>query len=274
MALGFQRQRGAARLKPVPSPTGSTIFGVCATLDASAADLKSWVVPVIRLDCSWSGVQPQQGVWDWSGPDRIAAWCAEAGAKWLPIACYGTPWACNGQIFAPPTPDHVADYIAFCQAIVQRYPNIVGLEIWNEPNMQMFWDQPDAARYVDLYSKSNAAVMAVRPGLPVIGGAVADIDNWRTFISALVVANAPHVSVHPYIDLVGTVKAARQIAGSKRGLWVTEVGASANLDDATRTSMLKSAHSAYLNQGVNVAFAYSWNDPQWALSAAMKRAWL
>src|SRR3989442_1022252 len=58
--------------------------------------------------------------------------------------------------------------------VAARYPQLAGIEIWNEPNMTWAWaPSPDPARYTQLLRLAYDAVKAVNPSMPVIGGSLA-----------------------------------------------------------------------------------------------------
>ncbi len=137
----------------------------------------------VRDEVSWSSLEQQRGVYDWS----VAAWTdvpTGAGLDLLLIPGYGNPHYDGGD--KPTSPEAIAAYSAYAAALAERYQDVsAGIEIWNE------WDlsignttagSPEA--YVELLRAAAPAVRDVAPGLPIIGPAVAMLStDWleRTF---------------------------------------------------------------------------------------------
>jgi xylan 1,4-beta-xylosidase len=90
-------------------------------------------------------------------------------------------------------------------------------EVWNEPNLAVFWKDADFTAYMELYERSARAIKAVDPGLRVGGpassgsGATAGRPPWgREFLAACAERDLPldFFSTHPYptvhtVDLSG-----------------------------------------------------------------------
>jgi hypothetical protein len=141
--------------------------------------------------------------------------------------------------------------------LTERYPEAVGIEIWNEPNIApTFPPYPDPNRFAALLEAAYGAVKDVDPELPVISGGlfpatatgrygIADSQ----FLAELYKAGAGDwfdaIGVHPYpmvtdtpgaparYDLVAMqqaldrIRAARDAAGyAGTPIWITEVGVS------------------------------------------------
>ncbi len=131
----------------------------------------------------------------------------------------GTSDAC----WNPPTPEQQERIATFASDLVKRYPLAAGVEVWNEPNLSNpFWggEAPDPVRYSSLLRTVHAAVKAVRPAMPVIGGSVSSssvdtVDQYgyktmstRAFVRGMLLAGAQDhmdgLSYHPYLGAYPT----------------------------------------------------------------------
>jgi hypothetical protein len=130
----------------------------------------------IRADAPWAQIERTPGVYDWSWPDR---WIPEAHALGLEVVvtfAYSPPWvtgAGGSDKVGPATAEERDAYAAAAAALVQRYPYLAALEIWNEPNHAGFWAAPDAAAYADLLRRAHGAIKAVSSTVQVLGGVLA-----------------------------------------------------------------------------------------------------
>jgi hypothetical protein len=63
----------------------------------------------------------------------------------------------------------------FVRVVANRYPKAGAIEVWNEPNIQSFWLQPqDPALYAHLLQMTMTAVRQVNSSIPVITGSTAN----------------------------------------------------------------------------------------------------
>jgi hypothetical protein len=85
-----------------------------------------------------------------------------------------------GSATTPLTDDAQNAFAAYVASIVKSFPSLAGVIVDNEPNINRFWlpqfnaDGTDAAApaYETLLARTYDAVKAVRPTMPVIGGAL------------------------------------------------------------------------------------------------------
>src|SRR5262245_44497199 len=85
-----------------------------------------------------------------------------------------------GSATTPLTDRAQTDFAAYVASIARSFPALTGVIVGNEPNINRFWlpqfnaDGTDAAApaYETLLAQTYDAVKAVRPTLPVIGGAL------------------------------------------------------------------------------------------------------
>lgn len=145
-----------------------------------------------------------------------------------------------------------------CSALAERYPQAIGIKIWNEPNLvSMFWPRVDPVRYTQLLKEAYVAVKTADRRMPVISGGLlaSALPGWSAigegdepFLAAMYLAGAGRamdaIGAHPYpavYDSSGTpvawapaameqslnrLRAARRAAHAKQPIWITEVGES------------------------------------------------
>jgi hypothetical protein len=224
----------------------------------------------LRVDLSWDEIQHQSpAVPDWSAFDRLVDAAAARGLRVLPILDRTPPWArpagCGSDTCAPADPNQFA---AFAAAAARRYA-LRGLrtwEIWNEPNIDIFWKPaPDVARYVALLRPTVAAIRGVDPGATVISGGlssartapgmIAGLDFLRAFAAQGGPALVDAIGFHPYsfpvppaypaswnvwAEMESNPTSLKSILASfgcpGKKIWITEYGAPTNGPGIVTTS--------------------------------------
>jgi hypothetical protein len=210
-----------------------------------------------RVTINWSWVQPSPGPPNFGTFDAIynadlargirplfvltgtPTWAAPPGASCDP----GT--ACN----YPPDSSHDSDWQSIASQIATRYPQLAGIEIWNEPNQSYAWGGGfDPARYTQLLKLAYTAIKAANPSMPVIGGALAaDLGSGITdtsyplplFLQAMYDNGArgsmDGISIHPYPQamnwgyiyrVMSVTTETRDANGDSVPMWITETGMS------------------------------------------------
>lgn len=250
---------------------------------------------VARTDAAWSRVQPNGpgDARDWSVSDRIAETLALQGIRWLPVVDLAPGWAqeaanprpgCAPLVgrYLPPKPEHYDEFAAYAAALAARYGRggtfwaqfaadhpgvppqpIAKYEIWNEPNVDAYWNNHvDAAQYRSLHDQARAAIKAVDPDAQVLVGGVVwggQVDcavqtNDGPWLQALVNSGGPGwetdgIAIHPYgpalVSIVVNVRRMqRALAAVGRGaipLEQTELGWALKPGDATPGSQAATA---------------------------------
>jgi polysaccharide biosynthesis protein PslG len=135
-----------------------------------------------RLEIKWSVVDRCNGTYDWSAYDDDVRAAARRGIKTLATLAYSPRcrrppgWS---DKWGPDNPRRRAAYAAFARATARHYRGRVSAyELWNEPNVSMFWrPAPNVADYVALVKAAYARIKAVAPNVPVLAGASAPAPN-------------------------------------------------------------------------------------------------
>jgi len=110
----------------------------------------------------------------------------------------------QGNTSHPRPDDWVALVDAFVRHLLQRYGaeelRQWQFEVWNEPNLDGFWEHADQAAYFDLYTRSAKAIKAIDPHLRVGGPSTAGAAWVPEFLAHAKDTGTPvdFVSTHAY----------------------------------------------------------------------------
>lgn len=215
---------------------------------------------VQRLGIPWRFVEPSPGRLDWSISDRAHDEALLHGIKTVALVASAPRWAapastnpaCRGTgdvtCQQPPARQHLPAFQRFVRELVQRYPGVVAVEVYNEPNLGAYNWQPqaDPEYYTEVLRAAHTAVRAVRPSVAVISGGITSLPREpvagamdpQDFLRRMYAAGArgamDGIGIHPYpggqapsaaMTLVQQVRALRNAAGDRKTpLWVTETG--------------------------------------------------
>jgi polysaccharide biosynthesis protein PslG len=230
--------RGGVPGKPAPKPVapqpgsgggpvdragfaeGSSLMGrsdaaLTAELDGIAATGAAW----LRVDINWHAVQlngPQ--AYDWWHVDRVIQAARARGLKVLALIAYTPPWARppGGTDMSPPA--DISQFANFARTAVQRYApvGVRDWEIWNEPNLGMFWaPAPDPAKYAALLAMTYDTIKATDPHANVLSGGLSPAPDGPTTMAPVTFlqriyqagargkfdAVAHHPSNYPYMPM-------------------------------------------------------------------------
>ena len=178
----------------------STTVGPQVTHDAGLG----WV----RVDFNWLDVQPTPAAPDFGAFDAIVDAADAQGLQVLAVLAYGPAWASSGDAMGDgPGNDVPLDgtYAAFVTAAVQHFAGrITHWELWNEPNLDVFFEGTPADYVSRVLVPGAAAVHAacpdclvVGPGLATVGG---EYDVWMDAALAAAKDEIDVVSGHVYAD--------------------------------------------------------------------------
>ncbi len=128
-----------------------------------------------RQDFWWSQCEPRPGEFVWDGFDRAVDAYERAGVNVFAILCYGSAWS---KGVSPQTDEDRAAFGRYVYEMVRRYKGRVGAwEIWNEPNIQPFWEpRPDPELYTKLLKTAYENAKKADPNCVIVGGAMAGPD--------------------------------------------------------------------------------------------------
>ncbi len=253
---------------------------LAADLDAMKAVGATWV----RIDFDWPSIQPTSATkWNWSPTDRAVNAARARGLQVLAMPAYTPPWARaagTNDKYPPTNPD---TYAAFVAAAVARYEplGVTNWEIWNEPNISMFWaPKPNAAAYTQLLQKAAAAIRGVDPDATVITAGLSPAPDAAdgtlvapiTFLRAVydndgrssfdAVGNHPYsfpyepmypASWNAFYTTADMYALMQQRGDGAKKIWATEVGfptgtvSGRSVDEATQATRVRQLMSAWFD---------------------------
>jgi hypothetical protein len=225
---------------------------------AEAAELLERVgATTDRVQIDWATLEPQPGEYNFATYDAIYAEDLAHGITPLFVFAYAPVWA-NGGVcdpshatcLNPPTPAFYDEAAQTAAVIAERYPDVAGIEIWNEPNTPYFWPPAaDPSAYAQLLIATYDAVKRVAPDTVVAGastsnspvfgpGYVADDEFVKAIFDAGAGDAMDALAVHVYPepgDLTGASAASslkellatiRELDPDPPPVWVSETGIS------------------------------------------------
>jgi hypothetical protein len=188
----------------------------------------SWIRSTIR----WSGVEKEEGVWDFSYWDEYVEKAERADKKVILILGFD-----NGRLYKDNkehrafTERELPYFLQYVEQVVSRYRLRVVYEIWNEPNFT-YWDGTDR----QFFTTSAAAARKIReiePNAVILAGSTAFFSKGftRGMFTSGAMENTDGFSLHPYgITPAGTVRQIEKLIkvfdefDYDKPVWVTEVG--------------------------------------------------
>jgi hypothetical protein len=189
----------------------------------------SWILTTFY----WNAIEPERGVWNFSGSDKYVEAAKSRGKKILIVLAYDASWLNpKGKTRRYIEPKDIPRYVEFVERVVMRYKGQVDAwQIWNEPNW-IFWK---GARK-DYFALAEAGAKKIReidPDAQLLTGGILRAPN--SFVNALFDSGAmsygSQASVHPYdLNPEGSARvydsfcAALAKNGYTDDVWVTEVG--------------------------------------------------
>ncbi|MBO0681408.1 cellulase family glycosylhydrolase [Mycolicibacterium sp. S2-37] len=215
----------------------------------------------VRFDIEWSLIQSEPGTFDWTSTDTIVDEARAHGMNPLAVLAFTPGWAVTAQGLAESDarharPDQLSDYATFARIAAERYAprGVRSWEIWNEPNLGLFWPpRPDADEYATLFRAAATAIRNVDPNATLVTGGlsprypepdvgVSPLDYLQQLYENGTAQLADAIAVHPYSfpvlpddeneETIGEFKdlpalhevMERNGDGAKK-LWITEFGA-------------------------------------------------
>ncbi|HEU4974515.1 MAG TPA: cellulase family glycosylhydrolase [Baekduia sp.] len=146
----------------------------------------------VRMFVRWTDFEPQARGQYPANPQHNAAVDAAileydtairtlnaAGAKPLFVVTGAPSWAngSNDATVAPSDPEDLAAFLGRFAAHNKAVGSVLGYEVWNEPDENLFWHPaPDAAKYAALLKASYAAIKAADPSATVATGPMTGND--------------------------------------------------------------------------------------------------
>jgi hypothetical protein len=212
---------------------------------------------LVRFTVKWNRLEPVQGRIDEDYARRIDQVLAQASSCQIKVLVTLMITPCWAAVDSPAAkcpagagtfdpPNDSATYGSIVERMLQRWPGIYALEVWNEPNLTAFW-HGSAFDYAAIANAATAAGDRVGSATQMLVGSIGAGDaGYLRQLYAAGIHGYDGISIHPYDfqmnsgftprarwkqhrDLFGNrvqnVHKAMVAAGDRRtGLWLTEFG--------------------------------------------------
>ena len=211
-----QSYRDAYPLVDTNSLGGLSVnLNVIEPTDAQMQQIADAGFKFVRHDLTWEGTEKSKGVYDWRVADALMAKAKAKGLRVMMLLAYGNPLY-TSDTGAPNTAASRAAYARFAAAAAARYAHQgVIWEVYNEPNLDIWWKNPNAADYAALVNATADAIRAVSADEWIVGLTTEmPSDSSRAFINAVlkapgVLAKLDGIAFHPYTQAAPETMAAQ-----------------------------------------------------------------
>lgn len=186
-----------------------------------------------RFDFAWSGIEREEGEFDFSELSAQVDRYVEQGVKILPILDYNPAW--NPEV-SPADPETLVLWSRYVARTVRQFGDRLEYwQVWNEPNIGFWKPRPDARAYAELLKISYAAAKSVNPNVKVLGFNCSDIDlkfteeviRYGGLSYCDVIAFQPY-RIAPEVGHLEDMKKLRALldrhGASNKPIWFTEMG--------------------------------------------------
>lgn len=190
---------------PLPTMGANDGLGVNVALfgppSFNYASMRAIGIRWVRTSFEWRGIEQQRGTYNWGGYETFLDQCRANRIRPIIVLGYGHPLYTGGPKQGPTTPAGRAAFAAFARAAVAKFKGRgVVWEIWNEPNYEPFWQNPDPAAYMALVDESVAAIRAEASQEWVIAPGLAGLDLafLKGCLDRGLLSKVDGISFHPY----------------------------------------------------------------------------
>lgn len=188
--------------------------------------MKQIGVQKVRDELFWSSVEREKGVYCFDRTDVPMEAFSGAGLEPRINLTYNNlkyveipDGVTDKSKVAPRTYEELSAFCEYAKQIVQHYPEINTVEVWNEPNWYVFWEpEVNMIDYATMVKAVSAAIHEVRPEVKVVSGSLVYGHTGRTdfedsageFLDEGAMNYADGVSMHPYyfprsVDIMDSV---------------------------------------------------------------------
>lgn len=174
--------------------------------DAIVPLIKSMGVSAIRDGGSWSKMEKEKGVYDFSGStDQMFNKSYSEGTQLLYELAYGNTLYSANEKDIPTTKEYMDKWILYVEAIVTKYKDKIDYwQVWNEPNIELFNPSgATATQYTELLKQTYLKIKEIDPTSKVVGGGLAGAgtDTISYLIEMLRAGAGDYMDIldiHPY----------------------------------------------------------------------------
>jgi len=271
-----------------------------AVLDADIRAMQAIGVNSVRIAALWNWIQPDgPATYDWTQLDHTVRALRDAGMSIDLLVDGCPPWAATAGVndaAGNAQPASAAQFGTYAAAVAEHYaPDGISLfEIWNEPNLSLFWaPKPDPAAYVADLEAAYSAIKQVDSSAIVIAGGLSPagypgeippVQFLQTLYQDGAKGYFDGVAFHPYTypampntpgatsgwaEMATTSPSLRSVMASygdgSMKIWVTEYGApSAGATGVGNTGEANEITQAIADAAktpwIAALYIYSWRD--------------
>jgi Glycosyl hydrolases family 39 len=222
---------------------------------------------------TWSRLEPQKGVWDWTLLDRYVALAESRQQNVLLTLGQSPAWASKnntelnyfglGSVYAPKSLDDWRDMV---RTISTRYKGrIDGYEIWNEPNDPNF-GKLSISELMDLTRTASQEIRAIDPSAKIISASPYSNGYLDQYLAAGAGDYVDVIGYHEYrndpegmLSDLSNVRYTLDDYNVNKPLWMTEGGAGNETTDETAASdLMLRWNLVSLASGMQRSFWYTW----------------
>ncbi|WIM71747.1 cellulase family glycosylhydrolase [Corynebacterium suedekumii] len=129
----------------------------------------------IRLAAVWQDIEPRPGDYEWEALDGRLQIALDAGLTPLLLIHTHPDWVTGfGEIGS----GAAEAYGDFAGEVARRYSDRVhAYEIWNEPNLERFWPDPDPEAFAELLAAAGPRIAAADPEAEIVSGGLSPGDE-------------------------------------------------------------------------------------------------
>ncbi|MCW4045023.1 MAG: endo-1,4-beta-xylanase [Candidatus Bathyarchaeota archaeon] len=142
------------------------MYGVCGwpwTLtERDFQEAKNLGVKYLRMDFPWGAFEYYNGAtFTFTEYDRFVTWAKNNDIEIIPILCNVPSWYNTGSEWKIPTGSGFSDFVTrfgnYVYRVVDHYKaDIKYFEIWNEPNIVNFWNDPEGTLVWDFFNRGSS----------------------------------------------------------------------------------------------------------------------
>lgn len=300
-AVSTGTNTGKAASPPVIGIADNSLFGQPAQEQvAQFSAMRSIGITSVRVDANWRDIQyagPSEFNWGALDQEVESIRAARMSPDLIIDGCpsWAAVPAAKNDIFAQPK--SAAIFATWAAELVERYKpmGVKYFEIWNEPNINLFWQpRPNPAAYTADLVAAYAAIKKVDPAAIVISAGLAPASNNGvnfmpiTFVAAMyrdgVKGSFDYLGDHPYSypflpdtynpgsawsAMDQTTPSIRSImttyGDAAKKIWITEFGAPTTgrpgVSPTAQSETLKQALADADNTSwIGALYIYSWRD--------------
>lgn len=225
--------------------------------------LKRSGINLLRISFGWDAIEAEKDNYDWLfWDDFVKTGVEDYNITMVPYICYTPQWQArdprDSLMFWNDPPKDFDEFGQFMFDIVSRYKNYIKTwELWNEPDISIYWDTQDVGEFARFMKVGADAVKRADPEAKVVLGGIAYRPEWVKFLFKdhglspyIDIVNCHnyfetwhHNPVEEIVNYIGDVYDVISEFGNGQALWMAEVGYSTFRRGAT----VSDSYSNYYN---------------------------